>query len=625
VAETRKLAAILVSDVVGYSRLAGADEDRILARLRALRSDLIDPIIRVHNGRVVKRTGDGAIVEFRSVVDAVRCAIEVQNGMIERNAGLLPERRIQFRIGIHLGDVVEESDGDLMGDGVNIAARLQGIAAPGTICLSEQAYWQVKSRLDLAVSDLGPTQLKNIAEPVRVYSLAVGGPAQAKPTKAAIPKQRSIFVPLAAGIVALIVVAGGAWYFLAANRPATVTSNAPAARAEAAHLSIVVLPFRNLSGDPSQDYFADGITENLTTDLSRIRNSFVIARNTAFTFKGKNIDAKEISKELGVRYVLEGSVQRDQNRVRVNAQLIDGETGAHLWADRFEESITDLFKLQDQVVARLANTLGNELVKAEAQRGTHSTNPDAIDLTMRGWAALWQLPTKESITSARDYFERAIKIDPQNAEAMVGLAYARPRAGFYGWGSTAAEDKPLAQMELLTKAIAINPGYAMAYYIKSTLLWVAKEYPESLAAAETEVALDPNSAYGYSAMGRAEALLGRCEQSIAHTKQAFALSPRDPFSGIWYMHLALAEFCRGRLDAAIEQLKRAIVSGYPTYFPYALLAGAEAAKGNDAEAKLALAEARRLNPQLTIKSFADTMPAEPIVIDALRKAGLPEE
>jgi adenylate cyclase len=256
----------------------------------------------------------------------------------------------------------------------------------------------------------------------------------------------------------------------------------------------VVLPFTNLSGDPSQDYFADGITENLTTDLSRIRNSFVIARNTAFTFKGKNIDTKEISKELGVRYVLEGSVQRDQNHVRVNAQLIDGETGAHLWADRFEESITDLFKLQDQVVARLANTLGYELVKAEAQRSTHSTNPDAIDLTMRGWAALWHSPTKESIASARDYFERAIKLDPQNAEALVGFAYARARTRFYGW-STAVEDAPLAQMELLAKATAINPGYAMAYYIKSTLLWVAKEYPESLAAAETEVALDPNSAY----------------------------------------------------------------------------------------------------------------------------------
>jgi adenylate cyclase len=624
VAENRKLAAILVSDVVGYSRLAGSDEDRTLARLRALRSDLIDPIIAVHNGRVVKRTGDGAIVEFRSVVDAVRCAVEVQNGMVERNAGLPPGRRIQFRIGIHLGDVVEESDGDLMGDGVNIAARLEGIAAPGTICLSEQAYWQVKSRLDLVVSDLGSTKLKNIAEPVHVYSLEVGKTALAKATKPAVPKQRSIIVPLAAGIVALIVVAGGAWYFLGANRPAIVTANTPAVRTDAAHLSIVVLPFTNLSGDPSQDYFADGITENLTTDLSRIRNSFVIARNTAFTFKGKNIDSREISRDLGVRYVLEGSVQHDQNRVRVNAQLIDGATGAHLWADRFEESITDLFKLQDQVVARLANTLGYELVKAEAQRGAHSTNPDAIDLTMRGWAALWQPITNESITSARDYFERALKLDPQYAEAMVGLAYARARTRFYGW-STSAEYAPLAQMDLITKATALNPGYAFAYYIKSTLLWVAKQYPESLAAAETEVALDPNSAYGYSAMGRAEALLGRCEQSIVHTNQAFALSPRDPLSGIWYMHLGLAEFCRGRLDGAIEQLRRAIDSGFPTYFPYALLAGTEAAKGNDAEAKSALAEARRLNPRLTIKSFAETMPVMPIVTDGLRKAGLPEE
>ena len=425
-AETRKLAAILVSDVVGYSRLAGADEDRILARLRALRSDLIDPIIAVHNGRVVKRTGDGAIVELRSVVDAVRCAIEVQNGMVERNAGLPPERRIQFRIGIHLGDVVEESDGDLMGDGVNIAARLQGIAKPGAICLSEDAYRQVKSRLDLAVSDLGPTQLKNIAEPVRVYALEVGKPAQAKPVepvKPVMPKKRSTLAPIVAGIVALIVIAAlGAWYLRAGQKQAVI-ANAPA------HLSIVVLPFRNLSGDPSQDYFADGMTENLTTDLSRIRNSFVIARNTAFTFKGKNIDTKEISKELGVRYVLEGSVQRDQNHVRVNAQLIDGETGAHLWADRFEESITDLFKLQDQVVARLANTLGYELVKAEAQRGTHSTNPDAIDLTMRGWAALWQPPSNEStlacaalVVEGDDPLGRARQVGDDEADARIKLA-----------------------------------------------------------------------------------------------------------------------------------------------------------------------------------------------------------
>ena len=558
-------------------------------------------------------------------MDAVRCAIEVQNGMVERNAGLPPERRIEFRVGIHLGDVVEESDGDLMGDGVNIAARLEGIAKPGAICLSEQAYWQVKSRLDLAVSDLGATQLKNIAEPVRVYSLEVGKAAQTKPTKPAARKQLLIFALLGAGVVALIAIAGGAWYFLGANRPATVTSNAPATRADAAHLSIVVLPFTNLSGDPSQDYFADGITENLTTDLSRIRNSFVIARNTAFTFKGKNIDSKEISKELGVRYVLEGSVQRDQSRVRVNAQLIDGETGAHLWADRFEENITDLFKLQDQVVARLANTLGYELAKAEAQRNTHSTNPDAIDLTMRGWSALWQPLTKESNASARDYFERAIEIDPQNADAMVGLAYARSRASFYGW-STRAEDTLAAQLDLLTKATAINPGYAFAYYVKSLALFRTKQLPQAIEAAQTAVALDPNAAYGYFAMGLAESRIGRCEQAIAHIKQAFALSPRDPFSGLWRTSLGIAELCLGRLDAAIEELKRAIDAGYRTYNPYAYLAAAEAAKGNDAEAKSALAEARRLNPQLTIKWFLDAgPPVPPMIVEGLRKAGVPEE
>ena len=268
--ETRKIAAILVADVVGYSRLAGADEDRTLSRLRGLRSDLIDPAIAAHHGRIVKRTGDGSLIEFRSVVDAVRCAVEMQNGLIERNAGLPTERRIEFRVGIHLGDVVEESDGDLMGDGVNIAARLEGICTPGAVCLSEDAYRQVKGRLDLAVADLGPTQLKNIADPIRVYSLEVGAPAAAKPAPAPAPKK-----------------------------------SAPP------RLSIVVLPFKNLSSDPDQDYFADGVTENLTTDLSRIRNSFVIARNTAFTFKGKAVDAKQIAKELGVRYVLEGSVQRD--------------------------------------------------------------------------------------------------------------------------------------------------------------------------------------------------------------------------------------------------------------------------------------------------------------------------
>ena len=345
--ETRKLAAILVADVVGYSRLAAADEDRTLARLRGLRSDLIDPAIAAHHGRIVKRTGDGILIEFRSVVDAVRCAIEVQNGMVERNAGLPPERRIEFRVGIHLGDVVEEADGDLMGDGVNIAARLEGICKPGAICLSEDAYRQVSGRLDLAITDLGPTQLKNIAEPIRVYSLAVGAPAEAKPAPATAPEK-----------------------------------SAPP------RLSMVVLPFANIGGDPEQEHFVDGVTESLTTDLSRIRGALVIARNTAFTYKGKALDVKTIGRELNVRYVLEGSVQRGGNRMRVNVQLIDAETGNHLWAERFDKPLADLFDMQDEIVARLAGALNAQLVAAEARRAEQAPNPNSMDLYFQGSAWL---------------------------------------------------------------------------------------------------------------------------------------------------------------------------------------------------------------------------------------------
>ena len=345
--ENRKIVAILAADVVGFSRLAAAEEDRTLARLRALRSDLIDPTIAVHKGRVVKRTGDGLLVEFRSVVDAVRCAIEVQHSMIERNAGVPAERRIEFRVGIHLGDVVEEADGDLMGDGVNIAARLEGIAKPSAISLSEDAYRQVKGRLDLVVHDLGQTQLKNIAEPIRVYSLEVGA-------RRCRPSRRAAAAP---------------------------EKSAPP------RLSIVVLPFANLGGDPAHEHFVDGVTESLTTDLSRIRGSFVIGRNTAFTYKGKAVDLKQIGRELNVRYVLEGSVQHGGNRMRVNVQLIDAEMGSHLWAERFDKPLADLFDMQDEIVARLANALNAQLVAAEALRAEQAPNPDSMDLYFQGLAS----------------------------------------------------------------------------------------------------------------------------------------------------------------------------------------------------------------------------------------------
>ncbi len=619
--ENRKLAAILVSDVVGFSRLASSDEDRILARLRALRSDLIDPIISVHHGRVVKRTGDGAIVEFRSVVDAVRCAIEVQNGMVERNAGLPPERRIEFRIGIHVGDVVEESDGDLMGDGVNIAARLEGIAAPGAICLSEDAYRQVKARLDLAVSDLGATQLKNIAEPVRVYSLEVDKPAQAKPPD---PKKRSALTPLAAGIaVLLIAILGGSWYFFGATRTGSVGSSAPSA-ARAGHLSIVVLPFTNLSGDPNQDYFADGITENLTTDLSRIRNSFVIARNTAFTFKGKNIDTKEISKELGVRYVLEGSVQRDQNRVRVNAQLIDGETGAHLWADRFEEGLADVFKLQDQVVARLANALGYELVKAEAEKDARSQNPDAIDLAMRGKALLWPPFTKDKTDAAHALFEEALKFDPNSSDALAGDAYTH--AVEFAFGSKNSEiDYDAKILGQADRSITLDRNNMQAYVAKSLYLLVSSRPNDAFRAADAGLMVDPNSAPLHASRSIAETYLRQFEQAKSDVQQAMRLSPRDPALSQWHNFTADAEIGLGNFDTAIDECKKAIDGGYRVFYSYLNLAVAHAFKGDLDEAKVALAEARRINPKLSIKWLIEHKPVLQPAFDGLRKAGLPEE
>jgi adenylate cyclase len=630
-AGTRKIAAILVTDIVGYSRLAGTDEDRTLSRLRGLRSDLIDPAIDAHHGRIVKRTGDGSLIEFRSVVDAVRCAIEVQNGLIERNAGLPPVRRIEFRVGIHLGDVVEESDGDLMGDGVNIAARLEGICEPGAICLSEDAYRQVKGRLDLAVSDLGPIQLKNIADPVRVYSLEVGKPSQAKPAteaksleKPLEPKRRSPRAPLVLGIAALLVlIAAGAWCLLAGNRVAPIASNAPA---DAAHLSIVVLPFANLSGDASQDYFADGITENLTTDLSRIRNSFVIARNTAFTYKGKTIDAKEIGKELGVRYVLEGSVQRDQNRVCVNAQLIDAESGAHLWADRFEEDVADVFKLQDQVVGRLANSLGSELVKAEAGKGVHSKNPDVIDLTMRGWALHWQnesKPTKDKNDAALALFEQALKIDPNDADALAGEAQCYSFEHLF-WPNpeTDYDVKVIGQAD---RAIALAPDTMRAYRAKSAYLALSRRADESLRTADAGLAINPNYASLVSMRSTAKSSLGQFEQAKSDAQQAMRLSPRDPIIGLFRVQLGDAELGLGHFDAAIDEYHNATDAGYRPFFVYTNLAAAYALEDKMDEAKTALAEARRLNSKLTVKWMIAHTPNLPPVFEGLRKAGLPEE
>ena len=409
-AETRKLAAILAADVAGYSKLAGADEERTLARMRALRSDLIDPTIAVHHGRVVKRTGDGSIVEFRSVVDAVRCAVELQNGMVERNAGLPPERRIEFRIGIHLGDVVEESDGDLMGDGVNIAARLEGIAEPGGVCLSEDACRQVRGKVPIDFIDMGEQHLKNIFRPIRTYAVLTEERTS-----------RSVGEVL---------------------QPNT---------SDPLRLSIIVLPFVSLSDNKEDEYFADGVTDDLISDLSNWTNSFVIARSTAFTFKGKAVDVRSIGQDLHVRYVLEGTVRRSEGRIRVGVRLTDTQTGGHVWTERFDRELAELLELQDEITGRIALALHYILtdVGNRRARDRRSNDPNAREWEARGYAALYEPTTKIGMARARGFFENALKIDIRSLRAWSGLAQTHAADVLARWS-----DDPAAQLQAAEQAAA---------------------------------------------------------------------------------------------------------------------------------------------------------------------------
>jgi TolB-like protein/class 3 adenylate cyclase len=592
-AETRKIAAILAADVVGFSRMTSADEDGTLSRLRALRSELIDPTVAAHNGRVFKRTGDGALVEFRSVVDAVRCAIEIQNAMVERLAGVPPDRRIVFRIGVHLGDVVEESDGDLMGDGVNIAARLEGIAKPGMICLSEQAYWQVRGRLDLAVVDLGLTQLKNIAEPIRAYSIEVGKPARAKPAPASAPEK----------------------------------STPP-------RLSIVVLPFANMASDSEHEYFVDGVTESLTTDLSRMRGSFVIGRNTAFTYKGKAVDLKQIGRELNVRYVLEGSVQRGGNRMRVNVQLIDAETGHHLWAERFDKPLADLFDMQDEIVARLAGELQSELVSAEARRAERTPTPDSMDFYFQGVACLNRGFTPDNVAQARGFFDRALCADPDNVEALVGSARAETIAGTFLLVTDREAAFSTAEAKL-TKALSAAPDHARGHVFLGNTYINTGRAAEGIAECEHALALDRNLALAHAFVGIGKIQIGRADETEGHIGEALRLSPRDTVAASWMGVAGAAKRHLGLWDEAVPWLRRSIEANrnFPQlHFEFAAVLSQ---LGRHDEARSAVKAGLALDPTFSIsraRAFWTAESSDPKnlahierLLEGLRMAGLPEK
>ena len=584
--EKRKLAAILAADVVGFSRLTGADEDRTLARLRALRSDLIDPTIAVHNGRVFKRTGDGALVEFRSVVDAVHCAIEVQNSMVERNAGVAQDRRIEFRIGIHVGDVVEESDGDLMGDGVNIAARLEGVCEPGGICLSEQAYWQVKARLDLTINDLGPTQLKNIAEPIRVYSLQVGVPAKAKPETPAEPQ---------------------------APRP---VPDKP---------SIAVLAFNNMSGDAEQEYFSDGISEDIITDLSKLSELHVIARNSSFVYKKAAVSVPDAAKALGVRYVLEGSVRKAGNRVRVTAQLIDSTSGGHVWASRFDRELTDIFAVQDELTQEIVAALKLKLTVGEQDRLARRrvVNVEAYEYLLRGREQAWTL-TRGGNIAARSLAGAAVAIDRQYAAAHALIAFTHLNDYANGF-SPDPEQSLRIGLELAERVVAMDKDEPAGHLA----LGIAHSWSRHLDRAEAEarrgLALSPNSVDLLILLANVQIFSGNPAGALQTLDAFVRLDPHYPDLALQFV--ADARFSLGEYALAIAAIEQRLARNPQSETAYALLASCYGHLGRPEECRQAWEQALRMNPGFSIERRRRVQPFRNPEdferrVEGLRKAGL---
>jgi len=602
---TRRLAAILAADVAGYSRLMGADEEGIHERLQAHLRELVNPKVAEHRGRTVKNTGDGFLAEFASVVDAVRCAVEIQRGMAAREPEVPEERRIRFRIGINLGDVIVEEH-DIFGDGVNVTARLEGLAEPGGICVSRVVRDQVRDRLDCAFEDMGEQQVKNITRPVRVYALRPEAIAELPASSA--PPAKAVRQPVAAQ-----------------------------------RLSIVVLPFANLDTDPEQQYFADGIAEDLTTDLSRLANMLVISRNTAFTYRNKPVDTKQIGLDLGVRYLLEGSVRRLGNRIRVNAQLIDVETDVHLWAERFDRDADDLLTLQDEVTSRIAMTLNLELTSREAAR--LSDNPDAIDYILRGRASYWKPPSREQRTETIGLFERALALDPGSVEAQSSLANELAGRVLDGWADSAEADIARAE-ELVASALATSPRNALAHYAKGTVLRVQGRPEEAIPEYEMVIALGDRSwvyVYSLNFLARCKILTGSLADAIPLAEQAIRLSPRDPYIFIPFSVIGHVHLLQSRTEEAILWFEKAR-SAHPSLpGPRALLASAYALKGQHERAVAELAEARRLSGDERYLSLAHLkaagyagshnywgVPKVQALIEAtyfagLRKAGMPEE
>jgi adenylate cyclase len=585
----RRLAAILCMDVVGYSRLMAVDEAGTLDRLKDLRTGVIDPLIERHSGRLVKLMGDGALVEYASVVDAVTCAMEVQRAVTANQSEAPEDERIVFRIGINLGDIIVESD-DIYGDGVNVAARIEGLAPPGGICISRTVRDQVRDKLDVVLEDLGETEVKNIPRPVRIFRVPV------EPAATEIASENELLT--------------------LPDKP-----------------SIAVLPFDNMSGDPEQEYFSDGITEDIITALSKFRWFFVIARNSTFVYKSQAVDIKQVGWELGVRYVLEGSVRKAANRVRISAQLIEAETGNHVWAERYDRSLEDIFELQDEITSTIAAAVEPELAGSERQRSMRKPTEHlgAWDLFQRGMALIWR-QERTSINTGMALIRQAVELDPDFGQAHGHLAYGAICLLFSEWADD--RDDVLRQgIADAGKGIAIDHRDYFAYHALGRLNTLAGEHAAAIRALETCININPNFALGYVGLAEAHVYRGDPEKAVAYTDTAIRLSPNDP--NMWdMMHYKASAYIRlDNFDRAIEIFEQ--VCEFPTaqYVSSATLAALYVIRGREAEGRKALRNARRLEPKLSIaimKNVYGVSGERPgsrsqRLLDALRTVGLTEE
>jgi adenylate cyclase len=586
----RRLAAVLAADVAGYSRLMGRDEERTLANLKSSRKTLVDPVIAAHRGRIVKTTGDGLLVEFASAVDAARCAVEIQRGMAGQNSDVPQDTRIEFRIGIHIGDIIFD-DNDIFGDGVNIAARLEGIAEPGGVCISDDAHRQIRGKVDIAFDDMGPQTLKNITEPMRAWRMQLGNAGAAAPV---LPKDAA---------------AGSGHSLTLPDKP-----------------SIAVLAFQNMSGDPEQEYFADGMVEDIITALSRIRWLFVIARNSSFTYKGRSVDIKQVGRELGVHYVLEGSVRKAGTRLRITGQLIDALTGAHLWADRFDGSMEDVFDLQDKIAISVAGVIEPALLAAELNRSIArpTTNLSAYDFYLRAMPLMshW---SKDQGIEALDLLRQAIALDPNYGSALAAASWCQAQLYICGWAPD-TESARRESLEFARRAVQAAPDDPNALAsVAGALHSLGEPIDGAIALIELSTTLNPSSTFGWFWSGFLRLFAGSTEVAIEHFETSLRLDPRTPLRPFLDTGIGTCYFFQRRFEDAVVLLVSSLRQ-VPTYVTTSwILASCYAHMGRLDEAREIVAHLRKITPSV--------MPPKTLFLDSAQRdflfaglslAGLPE-